>query len=36
MDDDNVLRLNKQLIFAIVVGITMWYGIVWLIVKWLR
>ena len=33
-DDDPVLRLNKRLIFVIVIGMTMWYGIVWLMVKW--
>ena len=33
IDDDPILRLNKQLIFAIVVGIAMWYGIIWLAMK---
>ena len=28
------MEVNKQLVFAIVVGITMWYGIIWLMVKW--
>ena len=30
------LKLNKGLIGAIVVGITMWYGIIWVILKWVR
>jgi len=30
------MEVNKQLVFAIVVGITMWYGIVWLVVRWLE
>ena len=36
LEDDPILRLNKGLIFAIVVGIAMWYGIIWLIMKWVR
>ena len=39
MDNDDwepVLRLNKQLVFAIVVGIVMWYGIIWSVVKWVE
>ena len=28
------LELDKGLIFAIVVSIAMWFGIVWLAVKW--
>lgn len=30
------MKVNKQLIFVIVVGIVMWYGIIWSVVKWVE